>query len=115
MLIWKGWGILAIIIPLLCSLLVGEALNSMYGDGFYKASTWAMPLVLFLSSVPLTFIGYKLNKRQGRILIDPENNEKVELRETHTMFWIPLQYWGGVITAIAIWMYMANIGLIYQK
>ncbi|MDX1810096.1 MAG: hypothetical protein R3331_11210 [Sulfurospirillaceae bacterium] len=115
MIIWKGWGILALIIPLLCSLLIEEGFNVVLGAGFYKASAWGMPLVLVLSALLVYFVGYKLNNRQGRVLIDPKNNEMVELKTTHSMFWIPLQYWSFIIVGVAIWMYLANIGIIYHK
>jgi len=114
MIIWKGWGVLAILIPLICSLLAQLAFDSLSGDGFYKESDWAMPLVISLSSILVFVVGYKLNNKQGRILIDPENNEQVELKETHSMFWIPLQYWGIIVFVISAWMYVANLGLIYQ-
>lgn len=115
MVIWKGWGILALVIPILCSLVTGTALDYFYVDNFYKNSESAMPLVLLLSAVLVLFVGNKLNNKPGRKLIDPESNELVELKETHTMFWVPLQYWSVIIIAVSAWMYLANIGFIYQK
>jgi len=114
MVVWKGWGILALIIPLLISLTVGSIIDAQYGEDFYKNSSWAMPLVLVLSSIVVFVVGYKINNKPGKIVIDPENNEQIELKTTHTMFWIPLQYWGIIILAISVWMYIANIGLIYK-
>ncbi len=114
MIVWKGWGILALLIPLIISLSVGLTIDSYYGEGFYKNSTWAMPLVLGISSIVVFILGYKINSKTGKIVIDPENNERIELKTTHSMFWIPLQYWGFIILAIAIWMYISNIGLIYK-
>jgi hypothetical protein len=115
MVIWKGWGIMALLIPLLCSLLAGTLFDSVYGENVYKNSDLAMPLVLAMSGVFVYIFGYQVNSRPGRILVDPENNEKIELKSTHSMFWIPLQYWSGIIIAVSVWMYVANIGLIYQK
>ena len=57
MIIWKGWGILALIIPLLCSLFVAFSVDSIYVESFYKHSTWAMPLVLGLSSILVYVVG----------------------------------------------------------
>ncbi len=45
-------------------------------------------------------------------MIDIETNERIELKKTHSMFWLPLQYWAAILVAIAIWMYVANSGLI---
>mgnify|MGYP003386054002 FL=1 len=114
MIVWKGWGLLALAIPLVLSLLVGAAFDATYGENFYKNSEWAMPMVLTLSSVLLYFVGTKLNNKPGKILVDPENDEKIELKTIHSMFWIPIQYWAFIVTGISVWMYAANTGLIYQ-
>ncbi|MDC9729741.1 MAG: hypothetical protein PSN04_10530 [Methyloprofundus sp.] len=58
MIVWKGWGLLALIIPLLFSLLAGSAFGAAYGENFYKNSDWAMPMVLGLSSVLLYSVGH---------------------------------------------------------
>ncbi|MDX8379159.1 MAG: hypothetical protein R8K48_03815 [Gallionella sp.] len=114
MVVWKGWGILALIMPLIMSLSVGSTLDAYYGEDFYKNSAWAMPLVLGIAAIVVFILGNKINRKPGKIVIDPENNERIELKTTHSMFWIPLQYWSLIILAIAIWMYIANIGLIYK-
>ena len=114
MLVWKGWGISAIIIPVTCAVLMELSVDASFGVGYYKAASWPMPLALLLSSIPVFILGHKLNKRPGRMLVDPETNERVELKTTHTVFWIPMQYWSLVIIGVSGWMYAANIGLIYQ-
>jgi len=114
MVLWKGWGILTLIIPLIFSWSANFAFDSMYGDGFYQNSAWAMPLIIGLSSIPVGIIGYVLSKKPGRKLIDPETSEIIELKTTHTFFLIPMQYWSLIIVGICGWMYAANIGVIYQ-
>jgi len=73
-----------------------------------------MPLTIGLSSIPIGLIGYSLNAKPGRILIDPESNERIEIKTIHSMFLIPLQYWSVVILFICFWMYASNTGLIYK-
>ncbi len=114
MIVWKGWGIMALLIPLVCSLLVEAVVDYTYVIDFYKSNDWAMPLVLALSSIIVFSLGRTLNSRPGRIVIDIETNEHIELKKTHSMFWIPLQYWAVIIMALSIWMYIENIGLIHQ-
>jgi hypothetical protein len=36
MVVWKGWGLLALLIPMVCSLTLGETFDLLYGDGAYK-------------------------------------------------------------------------------
>ncbi|MDA3908592.1 MAG: hypothetical protein PF437_05845 [Sulfurimonas sp.] len=112
MLIWKGWGILAFIIPLLFALLMEIVSDSVFGAGFYKSASWAMPLALLLSSPVVFVVGSKLNNKPGKILIDPENNQEIELKGVHSLFWIPLQYWSAVTAVLAIWMYASKIGTV---
>ena len=107
MIVWKGWGLMALLIPFFCTLFVGTAVDFIYGIHFYRSSDWAMPLVLALSSVIVFYLGYKLNTKPGRIVIDIETNEKIELKSTHSMFWIPLQYWAVLIMAFSLLMYFA--------
>jgi hypothetical protein len=114
MLIWKGWGISAFIIPLICSLLMQLFINSNFGDGYYTAASWPLPLALLLSSIPVFILGQKLNKKPGRIVVDLETNEKIELKTTHSLFWVPMQYWSLVTIAVSVWMYLSNTGVIYQ-
>lgn len=111
MVIWKGWGILAILILLVCSVLVEFASNALFGDGFYKSSTWATPLAFVLSAGIVYIVGIKLNNKPGKILIDPENNQEVELKSIHSMFWIPMQYWSFIFVGLAVWMYLSKIGV----
>jgi len=113
MIIWKGWGILALLIPLILSWSIQFLADSVFGHDFYKTSTWAMPCVFIFSSFFVFLIGDKLNKKQGRILIDPKTHENVEIKTSHTFFFIPMQYWGILWIGVGLWMYASNIGFIY--
>ena len=112
MLVWKGWGFLALLIPLIASWTVGFSLNSFYGEGFYQQSAWAMPLTIGLTAIPVTLIGIKLSKKRARTLIDVDTLEKVEIKPEHSMFWIPLQYWGIIIISLCMWLFASNSGLL---
>ncbi|BCO10139.1 hypothetical protein GF1_25150 [Desulfolithobacter dissulfuricans] len=112
MIIWKGWGILAIVIPLLCSLGAQFIIDAIMGAGWYMEASWPMPLALALSAVFVFVTGKRLNNRPGKVFIDPESNEKVELRKSHSLFWIPLQYWSPVIIILAGWLFAVKAGLI---
>ncbi len=107
MIIWKGWGILAVIIAIVCSVVMQLACDAVFGAGYYKSSSWAMPLALLLASGLIFFVGQKLNGKAARVVIDKETGEEYLLKSTHSLFWIPLQYWGVVTAVLAVWMYVA--------
>lgn len=113
MIIWKGLGFLTFAIPLVCALIMQVGVNSYFGDGFYTAASWPLPLALFLSSAFVFLVGYKVNNNEGKILIDPQTNEKVLLKTTHSLFWIPMQYWSVIIVGLSIMLYLSNTGVIY--
>lgn len=100
-------------ILVVCSLLIEFIVNSYFGDGFYKASSWPMPVAFLVSAISVFILGFKLNNKPGRIVVDIETNEQIELKTTHSFFWIPMQYWSVIIVCISIWMYLSNIGMIY--
>ena len=108
MIIWKGWGILALIIAIVCSVLMQFACDALFGSGYYRNSSWAMPLAFLLASGIIFFVGTKLNNKLGRVVIDKETNQEYELKSTHSLFWIPLQYWSAVTALLAVWMFIAG-------
>ena len=107
--IWKGWGILAVIIPIVFILIVELLVNAVFGEGFYQKSSWTLSLVLMLSAVLIYIVGIKLNGKKGKIVIDKESGEEMELKSTHSLFWIPLQYWGFVMFALGVWAFVAKM------
>jgi len=115
MLIWKGWGLLTLFIPVGLSLVMQFAVDFHFGNGFYKSANWPLPLAFLLSSLPVFYLGYILNKKPGRKLMDIETQEIFEQKEVHSFFWIPMQYCSFIILTISILMYLSNIGFIYQK
>jgi len=115
MLIWKGWGLLALFIPLGLSLLIQFIVDFYFGSGFYKSASWPLPLAFLLSSLPIFYLGHTLNKKPGRKLMDLETQEIIELKEVHSFFWIPMQYCSLIAVVISILLYLSNIGFIYPK
>ena len=112
-LIWRGWGILAFLIPFVFLILAQLGLDLIYSQNYYTLhSSEIAPLALLLSTPLIYFIGNKLNNKPGKLLIDPETNEEVILKEKHDLFWIPLQYWSFIIATITIFMYALDHGLI---
>lgn len=108
MIIWKSWGILAIVIAIVCSVAMQLLCDAVFGAGYYRSSRWAMPVALLLASGIIFFVGQKLNNKPGKVVIDKETNEEYILKSTHSLFWIPLQYWGAVTAVLAVWMYVAS-------
>ncbi len=110
MLVWKGAGLLVIVFVFLFVLPIEMWVEHTWGVGQYKALPWPIPLAILLGAIPTTITGIKLNGRPGRVLLDPETGEQVIIKPRHSLFWIPMQYWGPIMAIISAWMYLHNIG-----
>jgi hypothetical protein len=101
MLIWRGWGILAILIPL-----VALGFGAMIGAALAPTNGLAAGVVTAIfglaGAATVWVVGERLNGAPGRLLVDPATGEKVMLRSTHSLFWIPLQWWAPVAALFSI-------------
>lgn len=108
MIIWQGKGVLGVVIPFIF-LVVGQiGLDATMGEGYYSSHSWAPAACLALSAVVIWVLGRELNKRPVRELVDPKTQQKVILKEKHTMFWMPLQYFAWLVLVFASYMYFKD-------
>jgi hypothetical protein len=68
-----------------------EVFTSVYGKD-HPALSVATGLAVFAGAVLVWLLGRKLNGQPGKILLDPETGQTVEIRKRHTLFWIPMQW-----------------------
>lgn len=101
-LIWKGLGFLAIFITGFSMIGIQSVVDSIFGTDYWKNNVWPLSLSLIISGIICCVLGQYLNNRPGKIVIDKETGEEIELRKTHSFFFIPLQYWGFIWCAAAI-------------
>jgi len=99
LIIWQGLGFLAAIVPILIAVLFEIIFDGRFGKGYTEQHHWIWGVSMFVSAAVLWFLGTKLAD-PGRQLIDPQTGQVVMLRKKHTLFWIPMQYF-GIILALA--------------
>lgn len=97
MIIWQGFGFLAALIPFVLLVLL-----SLFDKS--HTFTYGNELVLAVSAIAVWLVGKKLNGAKGKILIDPETKQEVLLKDKHTMFWIPMEWYGLVLGALAVFV-----------
>ena len=85
MLVFSGWGSLGGLV--------------IAGVVFWliEAVTSSERLAAVVAGLALFVLGLLLHAQPDRVLQDSATGEEVVLRERHTLFWIPIQYWGIVI------------------
>ncbi len=108
MLVWTGWGILVPVIGFICALATEAATRTFTGDeAYYGEHGWLILVALFSAGVIVFFLGRYLNLRPGKHLIDTDTGEEIEQRKSHTFFFIPMQYWGFILTGFGVYAAIA--------
>ncbi len=92
--IWSGRGFLVILV-LFVAFIVGAAVIPAHTTpGFVMAFT-GLATGLFS-----WYFGKKWNVKNVRTLTDEETGERFTTKNNHTLFWIPMQYWGIIFLAL---------------
>lgn len=95
--IWRGWGILAIGIWLACLVLAQLIVDAVFHQGYYKAEAWPKLLVGAVSGVIIWCIGRAMNGH-------PDSEHRQNFGVRHSIFWIPMEHWGPIFCAMGIVM-----------
>ncbi len=109
MIIWSGFGFLALLIPIVTCLLVTGPVAAIFPSGYLANHNWPAALGVLAGAVVVWILGLRLHANQ-RVLVDPQTGQPVTLRRTHSLFFIPMQYWGIVAAVIAVFILFARSG-----
>ena len=101
MVIWRGWGILTIPIVILIGGLVVAVLNNLLG-GTGRYAGLALTAGLLAAAVVNWFVGRHLNRTPARELVDPATGERVVIRRSHDLFFVPMQWWSVLLVVAAL-------------
>lgn len=69
--------------------------DSIPEDGAFVCS-------LFLTGIIVWFLGKKLNADASKILVNPETGQQYKMGVRHSLFFIPLHYWGPIFLLLSI-------------
>ncbi len=89
MIIWSGKGILVPLILFIPLLALAKLLPTQYADSSFVLS-------FLLGGVACWVLGKRWNKQAEKIFLDVETGQRVKFSRRHTLFWIPMQYWGAI-------------------
>lgn len=97
MVIWQGFGIIIPFVVVLMTqgfIFVAEKLG---GPGTYDANPLWPSVDLGLTAILITALGMYLRRRGARVVIDKEAGQELVLRSKHSLFFVPMEYWGGIL------------------
>lgn len=109
MIIWKGFGILVVIIAILSIAIVQLVARAATNDPhFGETHHWVGGLALIIAAVPVFFVGRYFNTRPGRVVIDKATKRELVIRRTHSLFFIPMEYWAIILPLIGFGLMFAH-------
>ena len=98
MIIWTRLGFLVLVITFLLSLGAEIITESMTNDeNYYQENSLPFAVAILLSGIINGFLGKWLNNEKSKILIDKETGKEVILKNNHSLFFIPMEYWGVIL------------------
>jgi hypothetical protein len=100
MIIWRGCGILVLVITALVVVSIQLIAEAVGGEGAYQP--WMAGLGVLLSAVPVWFLGRYFNNRGARTLVDKATGQEVVLRPNHSLFFIKMEYWAAILAVSGI-------------
>ena len=108
MLIWRGLGLVVLVVPFVVLLAAVVLVDAVFGAGTYTSAIG--PVLggsLLLSAGIVAWINRRIERRPVRRLVDQATGEEVILAEKHDFWFVPLRYWpwilvGGGVVAIVV-------------
>ncbi|MDR1371311.1 MAG: hypothetical protein LBJ72_14500 [Dysgonamonadaceae bacterium] len=101
MVIWSGRGI----IPVLVFFLFLVVCNFIFPEEHWD---YGVVSSLFATGIFCWYFGNKWNNKEQRVLIDEQTGKKFILKNNHSLFWIPVQYWGIICAILGIIVLFQN-------
>ncbi len=103
MIIWNGLGFMVAVIIFGFSLLANMISNHYYGTAYYSERKWPLALSLLCSGVICWFFGKYLAMKSDIIAVEKETGKEIIVnRSSHTLFFIPMQWWSPILIVWAI-------------
>ena len=106
MIIWRGWGVLTIaIVVLVGGLVTAISVNVLKETGRFVGLAFTAGLVA--AALVNWFVGRRLNSAPGRELMDPATGQRVVLRRSHDLFFVPMEWWSVLLLIGALISFFA--------
>ena len=102
MVVWSGWGILAVVFAALGAIAGIALVDGTGGLGYGVSEEVGFALGLIVAAAVNWFVCVWLNRRPGRQMVDVDTGERIILRRRHRLFWVPMQYWSVAMLVFAV-------------
>lgn len=110
MFVWRGWGILVVLITFLCSLAAELITRGLVGRGYWETHSYPLAMALLGAAAVIWLADARLYARQEtRTLVDEKTGERVHVAPRHELFFIRMKWWslvcagGGMAVLLMNW------------
>lgn len=98
MIVWSGRGFLSVVVLIAAFFL---AMTVFSGENI----DYAIIIAAYVAGIFSWLFGKKWN---GKIIIDEATGKSFKLGNNHTLFWIPMQYWGIIFPVLGMFIAFQN-------
>lgn len=96
MIIWNGFGFLPIVFLVVFGLGFSAGSNGPISDS-------ALAYTFFLTGLASSILGWGFRKRPAQVVIDKATGKEIWLRRSHSLFFVPMFYWGPIFIAMGFY------------
>jgi hypothetical protein len=105
MLIWRGWGILVVVVAFVCYHAARLTANHFLGSPLPNTER---PVVTLIGMLLAAVFVYALNvaiERSNRpqIVVDKTTGQEIALISKHDLFFIPIKFWPYILGALGVY------------
>ena len=100
MIIWRGLGFLVFVIMVPLVFLFGWILEMIVDRSLPEDTSLIIGLVV--AGIIVWFLGKKLNGGSEKVLVDQETGTAYKMGTRHSLFFIPMQFWGPIFIVIGV-------------
>ena len=94
----SGLGVLVYVIAFFCYFVM----LAIVGVGYMMSQSWPLAVAFFLASALVTALGLYLKKQPSEVTIHKLTGQEVKVKSKHTVFFIPVIYWGPIFFVIGL-------------
>ena len=108
MFIWRGWGILVLLIVFLISLAGNLLCDLLAGKGYWELHSWPFASALLVAGGLIWAVDSYLSKKPERTLVDEKTGQRVTLVHKSDFFFIRMRWWGLISAAAGVLIFITN-------
>ncbi|MEZ5856191.1 MAG: hypothetical protein R3D67_16110 [Hyphomicrobiaceae bacterium] len=102
MIIWRGWGLIVLVITFGCSLIAQLLTDQLLGSAYWNAHAWPFGVAMIVAGGVVWLFSQVLGRGPPRTLVDEQTGERVVVLPRHDLFFVPIKWWAVLLPGIGI-------------